>query len=542
MRRPVKLQVPVVLIICILSSSVLPSLANTGSEDDSVYIYKILIDDDGEALVIINYTSTLASGSSWVFVPKFQSWENITVKGQLTGWDICETKDFVGTEYYFYNVLNFTYIGEVVEGVGTVFQLIIKFNFTTAAIIIEPEGIFYSPQIGFDEKSKGEVDIFFPTGFNINEGEAILIENYNTYPITPSSPNRLHCKLKGNMARVQIGFQTKTQQPEIITLKEGDFTFETVTRYKSYALEILYLYKKVYSNLTSLFHTNLSNIKVQFFIPDFDSLMKIGGYVPFTGGKLGDIHINVIFTRFPKGYIEVTAIHELVHHFLWKLGFSPYTFLWFHEGMAQYVSIEIGISLGYDGAQIIKKNIEDRVIDLLSRYGNNLDFLLRWSPNIRPTDIGTLYTAAYYVVSRLAEYFGGFAYYSRFFKIIGGRRISNKNILAYYLSLAANTSVAPILNNWGFNVEDLYKQPEFFLLVGRFIMELNPMLQPYQYISEQFYKWALRNLQRNNIPRANLYIIIAILIAELSFLLTVITASSVILLAILYTLKRKGVF
>ncbi|HIE15114.1 TPA: hypothetical protein EYP70_07570, partial [Candidatus Bathyarchaeota archaeon] len=328
--------------------------------DEGLYIYNIILDDDGEAMVVINYTSTLSSGASWVLVPKFQRWENVTLRGRIKSWNLGETEEFVGTDYYFYNVLNFTYESDKNKGEGgALFQLIIKFNFTTAAIIIEPEGIFYSPQIGFDRRSKGVVEIFLPPGFNINEGEAVLIENYNIYSLTPTSPNHIYCKLRTNMARVQIGFQTKVREPNLITLKEGEFTFETVPRYQNYALEILDLYNKVYGNLTSLFNVNLSDIRVQFFIPDFDSLMKIGGYVPFAGGEIGNIHINVIFTRFPRGYIEVTAVHELVHHFLWKLGFSPYTFLWFHEGMAQYISIEVGISLGYEGAIMLKKNLED---------------------------------------------------------------------------------------------------------------------------------------------------------------------------------------
>jgi len=511
------------------------------TQPEGLYIYRIIVDDDGEATVIINYTSNLASGSSWVFVPRFQRWENETLHGRITEWNLGDPEDFVGIDYYFYSVLNFTFEGEDSGDSGNIFEMIIRFNFTTAAIIIEPDGIFYSPQIGFEEQSRGEIEIYLPPSSNINSGEAVIIGRQETYSITPTDPNYVHSELRTNLARIQVGFKTGNKEPEIVTFTEGAFTFRTVPRYEGYARKILRLYGRVYENLTALFNVNLTDIEIEFFVPDFDSLMTIGGYVPFTGGEIGDIHINIFFTRFAEGYIEVTAIHELVHHFLWKVGFSPQGFLWFHEGMAQYVSIEVAMNLGYEGAEIIKQNLESRVTDLLSTFGGNLNFLLKWTPTIRPTDIGTLYTAAYYVVSRLAERFGGLAYYARFFKLISDIEILDKNVFAYYLSLAANESVAPVLNSWGFGIEDLYLRPESFIRVGNLIMGLDQAYQPYRFLSELFYRLALKSLRNNNLSRANLYLITALLLAEFAPILTIATIAAALLSLSLYVLEKKGV-
>jgi len=507
---------------------------------EGIYTYQIIVNDDGEAVVTINYTSTLASGSSWVFVPKFEKWENEILHGRIIEWNLGDTEDFVGIDYYFYSVLNFTFEGEDLGESGSIFEMIIRFNFTTAAVIIEPEGIFYSPQIGFEEHSRGEVEICFPQGFSIKKDEAIIIGSREVYSIPLKKPNYVRSELRTNLARVQIGFETESKEPEIVTLTEGEFTFKTVPRYEEYAWEILHLYGRIYGNLTALFNVNLSDIEIEFFIPDFNLLMAIGGYIPFTGGRLGNIHINVFFTRFAEGYIEVAAIHELVHHFLWKAGFSPQDFLWFHEGMAQYVSIEVAMELGYEGAEMIKQNLENSVSDLIGMYGTNFNFLLRWTPRVRPADMGVLYTAAYYVVSRLAERFGGLPYYARFFKLASGAHITNKNVLAYYLSLAANESVAPILNGWGFNVEDFYLNPESFTLVGKIISNLSQVYQPYRFLAEQFYRLALKSLWNNNLSRANLYLMIAVLLAESAPLLTVATFAAALLSASLLILERKG--
>jgi len=407
-------------------------------------------------------------------------------------------------------------------------------------MILEPDGIFYSPQIGFDRQSRGIAEIIFPSNFTIESGESVIIGN-RIYSVAPQFGNAsfMRLDLPENLVRIQIGFKTGRIRPKLINMSMGEFTFITVSRYKEYALNILKLYNRTYWDMVNLFNVTLTDIKVKFFMPDFNSLFSIGGYVPFTGKTIGDIHINIFYTRYVSGYIETIALHELVHHFLWKAGLSPQAFLWFHEGMAQYVSIEIANNLGYEGASIIKEDLEKNVHTLFDEAGGNLGFLLRWTPSSQPTNMRTLYLAAYFVISRLAERFGGFTYYSKFFRIIRNVEVEDNNFLVYYLSLAANSSVASILNEWGFNIIDLYTYPTFIRRIGEIIDMVKPFFQPYKFIAEQLYRMAEISIRNNDFKRANSYLALALLIAEMAPLLTISTISAVILTLALRILELE---
>ncbi len=154
----------------------------------------------------------------------------------------------------------------------------------------------------------------------------------------------------------------------------------------------------------------------------------------------------------------------------------------------------------------------------------------------------TLYTAAYYVVTMLADRYGGLQYYARFFKLINGVKVEDNNVLTYYLSLAAGEPVAPLLNRLGFNVLDLYVYPELIVEVKRLIDGVSPLFLPYKLIAEQLYRRAIASMSGNDIAGASNYLALAILVAKAAPLLTIMTIASIILASILYALKKTGVF
>jgi len=505
----------------------------------SLYSYRFVVDEDGFTSVRINYRSNLPNGSSWVFVPKFLDWTNYTLNGEITEWSLNETRELLGDDYYFYNVLNFFFKS---ENSHKVFEINIQFNFTEAAMIIEPDGIFYSPMIGFDnENSKAEVEVILPSSFNI-KGEEVAASGNSNYQPSYTNSNYVHFEgLSEGLLRVSVGFKTADKTPSLMTIEDGIFIFEAPHRYANYAQEILSLFNKTYEDLVSVFNVTLQSAKIEFFLPEFSSIFSVGGYVPFTG-TLGNIHINIFFTRYVEGYIEVIAIHELVHHFLWKAGLSPETFLWLHEGLAQYVSIEVVKRLEYEGATMMKQVLEDRVSQIIPHIRNNLGFLLHWTPSYQPQDWEVLYTAAYYVISRLAETYGGLDYYTHFFKLINGVAVSNNNVLGYYLSLAAGRSVVATLNSWGFNLVDLFAYSTFISEVEEAVSNVNPIYQPYRFLAEQLFKQALISAEKNNANDANRYLTLALLIAKLAPLLTLITFAGFLFTIILYALKKSNVF
>ena len=313
-------------------------LISSSSVSNGTVEYLFKIDRNGLTLVDITYHTFQREGLMWILVPKFSQWMNRTVKGVVTSWDLRDPYELAGFKNPFYDAFLFSFRSDN-EG----FEIKIRYNHSLAAMIIEPDGIFYSPQIGFQKGNRIKISVVLPKEFVLNRREAIAFGSRNVY--YPSSIDRekniiLFSDIpeEENLLRVEIGFRIENKSFSPIKLRWGIFSFETPPRYREYAWKILEFYNETYDNLVDLFNVTLESANVKFFLPSFNSLLEIGGYVPFSPRKLGDIHLNILYTRTLEGQIEVIALHELVHHFLWRAGISPQGLLWFHEGMAQYIS------------------------------------------------------------------------------------------------------------------------------------------------------------------------------------------------------------
>ncbi|MEM1550738.1 MAG: hypothetical protein QXR13_02250 [Candidatus Bathyarchaeia archaeon] len=526
-------------------ASALPAINSAPSSEN--YRYDFIVDNEGTALVRITYSSDAISGSSWVLVPRFSQWLNHTVNGRVYSWLIEDAEKYVGSPLHFYDVLYFSFVST-----GKPFMVIIEYNFSLAAMVVESEstyGIFYSPQIGFEQGSKFEAVVVFPERFKARLNETLAIGTSGSYRADMSLSNASHIFFQNippneNLLRIQVGFDAVDGDAREIVLRSGIFEFRTVARYVESAHKIVSLYNITYNMLAELFNTTLDKVTVRFFIPDFYSLMRIGGYVPFTGGSLGDIYINLIFVRYVEGYIEVIALHELVHHFLWKAGISPEKLLWFHEGMAQYVSIEIAEKMGYKGAEKIKEDLEERAERVRLLMGNNFGFLAKWTPRYTPMNIDIMYTAAYYVVSRLAEGRGRLNYYTKFFSLLGGENIENNIILGYYLSLAAGESVFAELNSWGFNLPDIYTYQPLIAEIKESIARIdlnNPLLQPFVKLVGLICGVTLSG-KVVNADRVWLYLLVALFIAKLAPAIALFVYASIIFVVLTAILKLKAHF
>ena len=531
------------LILVLIVSSVLildlgPTVRLASAASAGLFNYEFVVDSEGSTTVNVVYTTEEASGSSWVLVPKFSDWANNTIRGTVTSWFLNDSESVAEGSFYFYEVLFFSFTSD-----GAEFEMHFQYNVTTAAMIIEPDGIFYSPQIGFESGNSLEAVVDFPSGFEVND--VLAYGSLGSY--SPSSRSSTHVVFDSipeteNLLRIEVGFSTANKEPELLEITDGIFTFETVSRYAEYARSILNLYNRTYNDLVDLFNVTLEEANVRFFIPDFESLLSIGGYVPFTSNRMGDININFVFTRYVEGYIEVIALHELVHHFLWKAGISPKALLWFHEGMAQYVSMEIANKIGYEGSGIMINEMETVISQLKMTVGEDFGFLQQWSMTSQPQDVGSYYAAAYYVVKSLAENHGGLAYYTHFFKLMNGETITSNSELGYFLSLTSEESVAESLNSWGFNVPDLYLYSPLLGTVKRVLSEVNQLYQPYKYIAELLYEQALSKARQDSVSEMNFFLTAAISVAKLAPLLTLMTVSGILFIIILLVLKNKGVF
>ena len=535
------LRIICLLAVCSLALDTEALMSITSAQPLESFFYEFTVDEDGFTFVNATYSTDSAFGASWVFVPRFSEWANRTLRGEITDWYLCDIEELTGEPHYFYEALCFSF-----ESDESGFQMNIQFNLSTGAMIIEPDGIFYSPQIGF-EKGRLKAKVVLPQGFSIKQGEALAFGNRGSYrPSSASSGSNYvlfdNIPESENRMRIEVGFRTLNETAESVTLENGIFAFETVPRYEEYAEGVMTLFNETYGDLVDLFNVTLDSAEARFFLPDFNLLFAVGGYVPFVAERMGDIHINFVFTRYVEGYLEVIALHELVHHFLWKAGISPQALLWFHEGMAQYVSIEFADELGYEGSRMMKEEIEDGILRLKSMTGENFGYLKGWSPSRPPADMGPYYVAAYYVVSQVTEQRGGLEYYARFFELISGEEVESSAAIGYYLSVAAGESVVTELNSWGFEIPDLYVFSPSLHSVEEVLDEVDPVFQPYKFLAELLYRQAFLNAREENTAKMELFLAAAVLIARLAPLLTLITVSGILFGAILWALREEGVF
>ena len=527
----------VAFLTLLILASAFPA-APSYSQEAGTVSYEFLISENGSTLVKIRYHVAADDGSAWILVPKFARWINRTLRGEVTYWSLIDANQLTGFSNPFYEAYFFSYISEDGE-----FEIYIEYNHSLAAMIIEPRGIFFSPQIGFEKGNRAEISVVLPSGFILRRDEAVAFGSASNY--RPSSIDMdgniilFEIPRTENLLRVEIGFETKNRSAELVKLHSGIFTFETTARYEEYARRILEFYNETYAFLVDLFNVTLEDARVVFFLPEFELLLNIGGYVPFISDRLGDIHINIVYVRAVEGYIEVIALHELVHHFLWKAGISPDDLLWFHEGMAQYVSIEIGNRLSYEGAAMMRQEIHSRIPEVRMRLGDDFGFLQKWNPRYTPRDVGTYYVAAYYIVREIASRHGGLSYYRRFFRLIGDESVEDNGELAYYLSLAAGESVANELSMWGFEIPDLYMYHPLLIEANSMIKGLSRVFEPYRSIAEALYKAALLNANQENEARMRLYLMLAVLIAKTAPILTLMTGVMLVFCSLLLLLKAK---
>jgi hypothetical protein len=540
------------LSVVLLASGASGSLILYGTtQPTSTYFYRFSVDQEGFTTAEIDFSSTETSGESWVFVPRNESswYLEVTPPGQIEWSEIVETNQVVDQSIYFYRALRFRY-----QSNGSFFNMTLRFDFDNGALILEHRGIFYSPQIGFEASSDGNAEVLFDHNFQIKQDLAVVVGSSVTYPAQRVESDRVLFRLQENVVRLQVELGVAVAAEEA-TLRSSDnrtFVFNTASYYQEYAKSVLRFYDRIYNQTARLFNVTLEDVVVQWFLPDFESLLSVGGFVPLFTGGLGEININIVFIRAVNGTVEDIAAHELVHRFLDKAGIPPSEFLWFHEGMAQYISVNMVSSMGYEAAETEKDNLESSA----EQFSGHEDFgsmgLQQWSPSYQPPDaeVGLLYVASYYVISRLPQVVqrDGFEYYQSFFELIGQRpyvdiydrvKVRDISILALYLGEAVNASVALTLERWGFTVSDLSQLKDPIAEAEKAISEVNPVFQPCKFLAEYLYQQALSSAETGDWDRARSLLQLSINLANLAPLLTLLTIAA--LLALLaYGLARRG--
>lgn len=131
-----------VLIILSLSALYTPVRYMADLNSNGKYSYVMTVDDEGKLKVEIFYYSNLRKGSSWVLVPKnFTEWKLEVLEGEIESSEIKDAYTKTGEKYVFY--YNFTYNFTSSNS----FKIKITYEMDYGSIIVEPQCLFFSPQI-----------------------------------------------------------------------------------------------------------------------------------------------------------------------------------------------------------------------------------------------------------------------------------------------------------------------------------------------------------------------------------------------------------
>jgi len=432
-----------VIVICLfLATSIAPVVAQQPNEK---YTYNLGFDHDGFTTVEVLYDSGfVGSGASWVAVPKnFTDTSVQPLKGTIVSMmrEVYRSGEG-GQAHPFYDNLTFSYASS-----NEPFSMRLRYNMTYGAMIVEPNGFFYSPQIGVPSSASVQARLTFPDGVeSLDEVQPapVRIESY-------FSKLDLFFNLP-SQSRVAVTFRVSWAR-QTSHIREGIAEADVPSRYLDLGTRMVELYKKAIPMMNGLFNGTVDRISMKFFTPSSLPELGIGGYTPIdpSSFQTGAIYLNLFYFRALPGTMETIAVHELTHQYEAHAGISP-ELLWVHEGLANYVAIQLGKLLGYDIAST-DADLESAAGELNGNYG----MIQYWQPGGTVGSLFQYYAASYEVFKTLGSKYGDLSLYSKFFARLRELKdgLRSTNVVVYELGLAAGTNLSPQFTNWGFELVDL---------------------------------------------------------------------------------------
>ena len=414
-------------------------------ESTAKYTYDMTFDHDGFTTVNILYDSgAVGSGASWVAIPKnFTETTMLALKGTITSVRrVAYQPEDGGGVHPFYDNLTFSYTSS--DGP---FSMRLRFNMTEGAMIVEPNGFFYSPQIGVPSSASVQAVLTFPDGVeSLNEIQPTPVR-VDTYFSRPEVVFNLPSE-----SRVAITFTVSWAQ-QTSHIREGKVEADVPSRYLDLGTRMVELYKKAIPLMDALFNGTIDRISMKFFTPSTLPQLSIGGYTPIdpSNFQTGSIYLNLFYFRAQSGTMETIAIHELTHQYETHIGISP-ELLWVQEGLANYVAIQMGKPLGYDVTPTVT-DLETTASNLSGNYG----MIQYWRPGGTTGSLFQYYAASYEVFKTLGDKYGGLSLYSSFFRELPDLKdgLKSTNVAVYELGLSARTNLASQFATWGFELVDL---------------------------------------------------------------------------------------
>lgn len=437
------------ILISIAASLVQTSFGNLAPS----LVVEEIVETDGTAVVSILFSADVSSqeGLVWLTVPSDRS----SARYKVETFGTAKTKllpAYVSREtdepYYFYDNFTISYTGKV--------SARISYNFSRASLVYEPEAFFVSPLILFGGVSNSKFVLTLKGASGVSEvspaqnlaGRRITDDGASLVFSIPTSDGRIN---------VHYSVRGKIQLDEIVV---GKFTGYTPRRYAEIMKNILHVYSRVYPELAKFFNSELGDIKVRFFVPN-PRQVEVEGFVPITRTGLGDVHMNLFYIRTAEGFFEQGSLHELIHHFLWASGLKPEV-LWFHEGAANFFSVNVLSTVDYPGADLFQQDI----LRDAETLGTNLGFLQDWSYSSSPGDTTLYYAGAYKVLHILNQTYGP-TLFVNFFTLLNRTKqeVSGTQQVVQYLSAAAREDLSELFRGLGFRVSSVNLEeltPKFY--------------------------------------------------------------------------------
>jgi len=385
-----------------------------------------------------------SSGSVSLFLPRFESWSYTVLNGDVVGVERRNTSAF------FYSNVTFTYS----TSGSAPLTLNISFRFPFAALYSGDRGWFMSPLIGGSPLARLEVVISIE---DLGELSAVTVNNVAApYTLTERTVRiAVPSYLIRDGVRVTLDFRPSEAVGEVQMLEVLGGTVVEVRAapfYRGLARKVALVVNSSLPALREIFGYGPERVEFRFFLPSRMDLSALG-YVmgeDINAEGRGPVYLNLALIRFKEGYLETTVVHELVHKALGALGVPASSQLrWFHEGVAQYVSLKVCERLGVDVGDV--RGSLDQATELFRRGALKPGFVSTWGSAYPES---SYYAASYYIVSTLAEERGGLDYLRRVMEEIRRRGGVKSNAeLIDALSAAAGEDLAPVFKAWGFPLE-----------------------------------------------------------------------------------------
>ncbi|MCS7127383.1 MAG: DUF1570 domain-containing protein [Thaumarchaeota archaeon] len=239
---------------------------------------------------------------------------------------------------------NVTFDLSSIEGLLTV-----SFRMDHACLVNGDRGLLLTPLVSYGPPIRGELEI---TLEGLVEGVR-SVEPWSPHVEVHNRSLSVRRELPLTVNRVAIDFRP-VEEPFYLVSSRG-FSVKTHQRYAQVAAAVIDALANASDYLKAVFGEDVPDVTVEFFLPrDYRSGPE--GFAPVPSGGSRVIGLNLILLRRPQGYLEVIAVHELVHHYLFEVGVGAGA-TWFHEGLAVYFSLELGERLRLEGARVMRELI-----------------------------------------------------------------------------------------------------------------------------------------------------------------------------------------